>query len=140
MTMNSDAAIAENEVRGGENNAFRSTDRVIPIVEKRDIYQEVEALRRDLEVQAAAQAGALATQAAVQAGALATATATEAGATATLAATQAGAVATQAAMQAGQAAATSAAIMGIWSTLVGTLAALVAGIVLGGYLRDRDSD
>lgn len=40
-------------------------------------------------------------------------------------------------MHAGQAAATSAAIVGVWSTLVGSIAALVAGIFLGSYFLSR---
>lgn len=141
MTMNGDTATAERSFGEG-------TDRILQVVEKKDIFQEVDDLRRQLAVQAATQAGALATQAAVQAGALATEAAAQAGATATLAATQAGAsatlaatqagtVATSAAMHAGQAAATSAAIMGVWSTLVGSITALVAGIFLGSYFLSR---
>lgn len=128
MTLDGNSATAE-QVRDNEFNG----ERVQPIVRKRDIFQDVENLRRDLAVQSATQAGALATQAAAQAGALATASAAEAGADATLAATQAGAMATQTAMQAGQAAATSAALLGIGSTLIGTISALVVGMIFGAY-------
>ncbi len=141
MTMNGDTATAERSFAEG-------TNRIVQIVEKQDIFQEVEELKRQLAIQAATQAGALATQAAVQAGALATEAAaqagvsatlaaTQAGASATLAATQAGTVATTAAMQAGQAAATTAAIMGVWSTFVGSIVALVAGMFVGSYFLQR---
>ena len=119
MTMNGDTATAERSFAEG-------TNRIVQIVEKQDIFQEVEELKRQLAIQAATQAGALATQAAVQAGA-----------SATLAGTQAGTVATTAAMQAGQAAATTAAIMGVWSTFVGSIVALVAGMFVGSYFLQR---
>ncbi|TAK73402.1 MAG: hypothetical protein EPO16_12705 [Dehalococcoidia bacterium] len=130
--MNADAATVDRTRNDG-----RMDERVLPIVEKKDIWQEVDEIKCDLAVQAATQTGALATQAAMQAGALATATAVNTGAEATLAATQAGAAATLAAAQAGQAAATSAAIMGLWSTLVGSMVALVAGIFLGSFFQHR---
>ncbi|TAJ18897.1 MAG: hypothetical protein EPO65_08000 [Dehalococcoidia bacterium] len=141
MTMNGDTATAERSFGEG-------TDRIVQIVEKQDIFREVDDLKRQLAIQAATQAGALATQSAVQAGALATEAAAQAGVSATLAATQAGAaatlaamqagtVATTAALQAGQAAATTAALMGVWSTLIGSGVALVAGVFVGSYFLQK---
>jgi hypothetical protein len=130
MTMNGDTATAERSFGEG-------TDRIVQIVQKQDVFQEVEELKRQIAIQAATQAGALTTQAAVQAGALATQAAAQAGASATLAATQAGAVATTAAMQAGQAATTAAALMGVWSTFGGSIIALVAGMFVGSYFLQK---
>ena len=74
-----------------------------------DLQQEVQDLRKDLEVQTAAQAGAHATQAA----------------------SMAGAEATQTAMQAGNAATTAAAQAGLWSTMASGWVGMVVGMFLG---------
>lgn len=74
-----------------------------------DLREEVQNLRKDLEVQAATQAGAQATQAA----------------------TMAGAEATQTAIQAGNAATTAAAQAGTWSTMAAGWVGMVVGMFLG---------
>ena len=74
-----------------------------------DLQQEVQDLRKDLEVQAATQAGAQATQAA----------------------SMAGAEATQTAMQAGNAATTAAGQAGLWSTMASGWVGMVVGMFLG---------
>lgn len=61
-------------------------------IEATDVRQEIQELRKDIEVQAATHAGAQATQAATQAGAQATQAATQAGTWSTMVAGSAGLV------------------------------------------------
>lgn len=74
-----------------------------------ELQGQVQELRKDHEVQVAAQSGAQATQAAAQVGA----------------------EATQAAMQAGQASTFAATHAGTWSTMAASWIAFVVGIFMG---------